>query len=470
MERNRNSESPRRGHKPSSRDWREDWDGEDSSVPDEPADSEAGGPPSPHLQPGQQTWVEAEEERRRKGEPPRHSLPGEPKLPHELPPGEEEGQPADYGLPPEAAEARRSQGLTGPPKRTGTGFFYRNGDEIPPTHPDHGPMHLIPRQQDGSYAAYYYCSKAELACMENPAPPPRRHRRDGFSPERQEEFCGHLRGTGSITDAAHLTGVSRSTVYNLLSSPDAAAFRAAVEEALKGTDILLEATALDRAINGQEEIVYYKGQRVGVRWKYDNRLLMSLLRARNPLKYAPLSEIEGWLRRRGLEPPPDLEGMLDRLHAAEAEWGRRLPGEGDPAALPPASPAAAGPALEPPAAPALQAPAAAPGGEPLQASNLPTSESEKSLQASTSSTSAAEPPVQASTSSTSAAEPPVQASTSSTSAAEPPGQASISSTSAAEPPGQASISSASQAAADAAWEPGTPIPYRPPPRPRFRPA
>ena len=78
-------------------------------------------------------------------------------------------------------------------------------------------------------------------------------------------------------------------------------------------------------MNGQEEIVFYKGQRVGVRIKYDNKLLMSLLRARNPLKYAPLSEIEGWLRRRGLEPPADVEGALDRLHAAEAEWAAASP-------------------------------------------------------------------------------------------------------------------------------------------------
>ena len=328
---------------------------------------------------------------------------------------ESRGEPGDKhdGLTPEQAEARRRQGLTGPPKRTGTGFFYNNGDEMPPTHPDHGPMHLLPRQEDGTFATYYYCSREELDDFDNAAPPPRRHRRDGFSAERQQEFVRHYRNTASLTDAAHLTGISRSTVYNLLNSPDADAFRAAIEEAGRGADVILEATALERAVNGQEEIVYYQGRRVGVRWKYDNRLLMSLLRARNPLKYAPLSEIEGWLRRRGLERPADVEGALDRLHAAEAEWGRRLPGEGDPSALPPAAPT-----------PALEAPAPAPASDPLQAS--------------TSSTSAGEPPVMASNSSTSEEGTPLQASNSSTS------------TGAAEP------------------EPGTPIPCRPPPRPRIR--
>jgi transposase len=278
-------------------------------------------------------------------------------------------------LTPEQADARRRQGLMGPPKRTGTGLFYDNGDEIPPTHPDHGPMHLIPRQEDGSFASFYYCSREELDDFEISAPPPRRHRRDGFSAERQQVFVEHYRDTASLTDAARLTGISRSTAYNLLNSPDGAAFRAAIEEAGRGADVILEATALERAVNGQEEIVYFQGRRVGVRWKYDNRLLMSLLRARNPLKYAPLNEIEGWLARRGIAPPADVEGALDRLAAAEAEWGRRLPGDGDAAALPAAA-----------RAPALEPPAPAPASDLLQASTLSTLGSEPPVQESNSST------------------------------------------------------------------------------------
>ncbi|HYE29210.1 MAG TPA: helix-turn-helix domain-containing protein [Allosphingosinicella sp.] len=194
-------------------------------------------------------------------------------------------------------------------------------------------MHLLPRQEDGSFAAYYYCSHEELAAIGDgdgrlPAPPPRRRRRDGFDAERQQRFVEHYRDTGSLTDAARLTGISRSTAYNLLNSPDGGPFRDAIAGAGRGIDTILESTAFERCINGQEEIVSYQGRRVGVRWKYDNKLLMHMLRARQPLRYAPLSEIEGWLKRRGLDPPPDVDGALDRLAAAEAEWGRRLPGEG----------------------------------------------------------------------------------------------------------------------------------------------
>ena len=341
------------------------------TSPTSPYAPDAGGLSSPHCQPGEQTWVEAELERRARGEAARHGLPGEPKLAHEPGP-----HGPDDGLPPEAAEARHRQGLTVPPKRTGTGFYYRNGDEIPPTHPDHGPMHLIPRQADGSFAAYYYCSKAELARgSELPAPPPRRYRRDGFDAERQQQFAEHLRDTASWKDAARLAGISRTTAYNLYNSPDGAAFRALVDEAFKGADLLLDSTALDRAVNGQEEIVYYKGERVGVRWKYDNKLLMFLLRARNPLKYAPLSEIEGWLARRGLEPPADLPAALDRVAAAEAEWGRTLPGEGDPppTLARPCAAAPAPPAIEGPGPAALSAASAPDANDPPVVSTLSTS-------------------------------------------------------------------------------------------------
>jgi hypothetical protein len=162
---------------------------------------------------------------------------------------------------------------------------------------------------------------------------PRRRtpRRDGFTPDRQEDFVELVRGGASGREASRRIGISPTTAYNLYNSPEGAAFRAAWDEAAKVTDIVLDDTAFDRAVNGQEEIVYHQGRRVGVRWKYDNKLLMQLLRARNPLKYAPLSEIEGWLKHRGIALPPDVDAALARLRPAEAEL--RLPAEA-PALLP----------------------------------------------------------------------------------------------------------------------------------------
>lgn len=288
-------------------------------------------------------------------------------------------------------QSQNSESSDDPPGE-GTGLFYKDGTEMPPTHPDHGPMHLLPRQEDGRIAAYYYCSKAELYDAEVPAPPPRRQRRDGFTPERQEQFVEAVRGGACGREAARLVGISPTTAYNLYNSPDGAAFHAAWDEAARVTDIVLEDTAFDRAVNGQEEIVYHQGQRVGVRWKYDNNLLMKLLRARNPLKYAPLSEIEGWLRHRGIAPPADVDGALERLRAAEAEWGSRLPGEEAPARLADQPAAAAllhgggrGPGLpEEETGPRLSPGNVAKSSQPLDRS---TSAPEEAPEASTSSTS-----------------------------------------------------------------------------------
>jgi hypothetical protein len=356
-----------------------------------------------------------------------------------------------------------------PPPAQGTGLFHKDGTEIPTTHPDHGPMHLIPRQEDGSIAAYYYCSKAELYDMQVPAPPPRRHRRhrrDGFTAERQAQFLDHVRGGASGREAARKVGISHTTAYNLYNSPDGAAFRAAWDEAAKVTDIVLEDTAVDRAVNGQEETVYHKGEPVGVRWKYDNNLLMKLLRARLPLKYAPLSEIEGWLRHRGIAPPADVEGALDRLRAAEAEWGSRLPGDKHPARL----------------ADETNSPDRSVRPEPdrsvrpeLVEGPPPPSEEEKEDGPSTGSGRAeadADTPSLRSTSSTSPgtgqAEDPVDASMSSTSPgtgrAEDPADASMSSTSSGN--GQDAVQPGAGADAPAPDD-GSLIYYRPPPRPRL---
>ena len=59
------------------------------------------------------------------------------------------------------------------------------------------------------------------------------------------------------------------------------------------TDILAN-TAYERAIEGVEEPVFWRGEQVGTRRRYNDRLLMALLRVRNASDYAPLSDQRGW--------------------------------------------------------------------------------------------------------------------------------------------------------------------------------
>jgi hypothetical protein len=211
------------------------------------------------------------------------------------------------------------------PQRTGTGFFYKDGREMPPTHPDHGPMADIPVDEDGRVPAYYYCSKEEIEDFGLGRPPPRRCRVDGWTPDRQETFVKTLATTGTWGGAAAMAGRSRQSATDLYNrSP---AFRAACNEALRATNIVLHATAVERAVEGVREPVFYKGEKVGERIRYNDRLLMFLLRVRDPLNFAPLADIQGWLRHRGIEQGGGVEPALDRLAAAEEDWGRRLPGE-----------------------------------------------------------------------------------------------------------------------------------------------
>lgn len=213
-----------------------------------------------------------------------------------------------------------------------TGYFYPSGKPIPPTHPDHGPMDQLPRQEDGSFSVYYYCSHEELAACAADGPPPRRRRRDGWTTERMEEFIEHLRATASVTDACRAVGKSRSSAYRLYNRPDAAHFREAWDEALRGATAVLAATAFDRAVNGTEEQVYWKGEFAGWRTRHDNRHLQWMLRVRDPVNWAPIGDLEAWARHRAIEDPGGREAA-SRLAEAEAQWGRRLPGEEDPPAL-----------------------------------------------------------------------------------------------------------------------------------------
>lgn len=253
-----------------------------------------------------------------------------------------------------------------------TGLYDLHGRELPPTHPDHGPMNLIPRQEDGTISAFYYCSKDDLDLFDIADAPPRRTRHDGWTPDRMQEFIRVLRATASVSDAAAAVDMSRQSAYKLYAEPDARAFRDAWDEALRGAVGVLAATAYDRAVNGVEEIVYYKGARVGVRWRYDNRLLTFLLRVRDPLNYAPIDELEGWRRHRALEGPQPLDPALDRLSDAEEEWGRRLAHEAAPALPNPA--ASDAPALPGAPAPSLASPSPAP--PPSLVSPLSTSDAE----------------------------------------------------------------------------------------------
>lgn len=108
---------------------------------------------------------------------------------------------------------------------------------------------------------------------QSPITPTQRH--DGWTPARRTKFLDHLAGRGNVRAACAHAGMSAEAAYRLRRRE--AAFARAWAAALglareAGGDELAT-----RAIDGVEEDVWYRGELVGTRRKYDARLLLAHL-------------------------------------------------------------------------------------------------------------------------------------------------------------------------------------------------
>lgn len=118
-------------------------------------------------------------------------------------------------------------------------------------------------------------------------PVPRRcERHDGWTPERQIAFIEALADTGSVVAASKAVNMSAEGAYNLRRQPGAETFRAAWQAALQLGVARVEDVVMDRALNGVEEPLYSYGKLVGTRTRYNDRLLMFILRNRAPDRFA----------------------------------------------------------------------------------------------------------------------------------------------------------------------------------------
>ncbi len=147
-------------------------------------------------------------------------------------------------------------------------------------------------------------------------PVPRaKDRHNGWKPEVQRRFIEALAETGSVKAACRRVGRADHGAYLLRRHPEAASFRAAWDAALDLGIRRIEDAAMDRALYGVEETYHYHGQLVGRRRRYNERLVMFMLRNRAPHRFA-----EGG-GARGLNA---VDGhRLARLRKAwRAEWER----------------------------------------------------------------------------------------------------------------------------------------------------
>jgi hypothetical protein len=143
---------------------------------------------------------------------------------------------------------------------------------------------------------------------------PRAERHDGWTLSKQVAFLRALSATHSVQEAARSVGCSRQSAYRLRSRLKGKPFDLAWEVAYHHSFDVLAHAALDRAINGVERPVFYKGEQVGSYRHFDEGLTIALLRSRTMAG----NPVFGRLRPMAERHARDFESLLAKIEAGEA--------------------------------------------------------------------------------------------------------------------------------------------------------
>lgn len=128
-----------------------------------------------------------------------------------------------------------------------------------------------------------------------------------FTRERQVAFLSALANGGAVRRAVKAAGVAHQTAYRMRrASP---AFRRAWDAALLAARAQAEDVLACRALEGVEEAVYYHGEEVATRRRYDSRLLLAHL--------ARLDRLTADARTNAFA--EDFEAALDRFARGEEQ-------------------------------------------------------------------------------------------------------------------------------------------------------
>lgn len=126
-----------------------------------------------------------------------------------------------------------------------------------------------------------------------------------FGPKSQAEFLQNLQLFGNVRLACRAARISAQTAYRQRRASRALA--QAWDAALLAARAHAEATLADRALNGVEEAVFYHGEEVARRRRYDSRLLLAHL--------ARLDRLEA--REEVAETLTRLDALIDGLREGE---------------------------------------------------------------------------------------------------------------------------------------------------------
>ena len=109
--------------------------------------------------------------------------------------------------------------------------------------------------------------------------------------QKKAAFLDALRSNGGmVLAAADSVALTRTTMYEWRNKDPE--FKAAWEQAILESTIVLEQEAIRRATKGVTEDVYHKGEVVGQQIRYSDNLLMFTMKAREPDKYRERSEVK----------------------------------------------------------------------------------------------------------------------------------------------------------------------------------
>jgi hypothetical protein len=112
-------------------------------------------------------------------------------------------------------------------------------------------------------------------------------RHDGWTPDRQRGFLEHLADSGCVRHAAAHVGMTKQSAYALRRRAPNSMFAFAWDAALKIAQPLLHDIAVERALDGVARPVFYRGEQVGERRVYNDRLLMFLMAQGDKLDRVP---------------------------------------------------------------------------------------------------------------------------------------------------------------------------------------
>ena len=156
---------------------------------------------------------------------------------------------------------------------------------------------------------------------------PLRTRADGWTPVRQRMFIERLARTSSVVEAAEAVGLTTQSAYRFRKTPQGAGFALAWGLALKVVIKQLGDSAMSRAINGVSTPVFHRGEVCGERIVFNDRLLMFLLKHRDPLTYTDLAFTPGLQYEDPDEMRADLNEALDAISPPPPlpEWSEEAP-------------------------------------------------------------------------------------------------------------------------------------------------